>query len=79
MSDRSDRGHEIDADDAALTFRDDAARTTIAGECALPRGGDDVPLKALTQHLFLESPAGTSSASGRCRSTAASASHGDSR
>jgi hypothetical protein len=46
--------HQVDADDAALTFRDDAARATIAVNARCHEEGDDVPLKALTKHLFLE-------------------------
>jgi len=44
----------IDADDALLAFRDDAANATVAvnGRCHVD--GDDVPLASLTQHLFLE-------------------------
>lgn len=43
----------IEADSARLAFRDDAARATIAvgGRCG--KDGDDVPLEALTHHLFL--------------------------
>jgi hypothetical protein len=45
--------HPIDVDGALLAFRDDAAPATIAvnGRCGLD--GDDVPLEALTHHLFL--------------------------
>lgn len=45
------RGIEVDG--ALLSFRDDAAAATIAvnGRCGVD--GDDVPLRALTQHLFL--------------------------
>lgn len=45
--------HPIEVDGALLTFRDDAAPATIAvnGRCGLD--GDDVPLEALTHHLFL--------------------------
>lgn len=44
---------KIDADGALLAFRDDAGRATVAvnGRCGLD--GDDVPLAALTHHLFL--------------------------
>jgi hypothetical protein len=43
----------IDVDGALLSFRDDPASATIAvnGRCGVD--GDDVPLKALTHHLFL--------------------------
>jgi hypothetical protein len=42
----------LDVSDAAVAYRDDANGATIAvgGRC---RGEDDVPLAALTQHLFL--------------------------
>ena len=44
----------IDADNALIAFRDDAANATVAlnGRCHVD--GDDVPLASLTQHLFLE-------------------------
>lgn len=44
----------IDATGALLAFRDDAAPATIAigGRCG--KDGDDVPLEALTHHLFLD-------------------------
>lgn len=42
-----------DADLAAFAFRDDLAHVTVgaAGRCG--RDGDDVPLRALTQHLTI--------------------------
>jgi hypothetical protein len=45
---------QIGVDDALLAFRDDPANATIAlnGRCGID--GDDVPLTALTHHLFLE-------------------------
>lgn len=44
---------QIDAEGALLAFRDDAAEATIAlnGRCG--KDGDDVPLAALTHHLFI--------------------------
>jgi hypothetical protein len=44
---------QIQADNTLLAFRDDARGTTIAlnGRCG--KDGDDVPLQALTHHLFL--------------------------
>lgn len=44
---------EIRVDGASLAFRDASAQTTIAvnGRCGVD--GDDVPLTALTHHLFL--------------------------
>jgi hypothetical protein len=45
---------QVDADDAMLAFRDDAARVTVAVNARCHEEGDDVPLKALTKHLFLE-------------------------
>ncbi len=44
----------IEASEALLAFRDDDARATIAvnGRCGVD--GDDVPLEALTKHLFLQ-------------------------
>jgi hypothetical protein len=43
----------VDVDGALLAFRDDAAAATVAlnGRCGLD--GDDVPLEALTHHLFI--------------------------
>ncbi len=45
--------HAVDVDGALLAFRDDATPATVAvsGRCGLD--GDDVPLEALTHHLFL--------------------------
>lgn len=44
----------LDASDAALAFRDEANHGTVMihGRCGLD--GDDVPLAALTAHLFLQ-------------------------
>lgn len=44
---------DVTDSDSLLAFRDDSARATIAltGRCG--RDGDDVPLRALTHHLFL--------------------------
>jgi hypothetical protein len=43
----------IEVDGALLAFRDDASAATVAvnGRCGVD--GDDVPLQALTHHLFL--------------------------
>jgi hypothetical protein len=46
--------HPVDADDAALAFRDDAAKVTVAVNARCHEQGDDVPLETLTNHLFLE-------------------------
>ena len=45
--------HPVEVDGALLAFRDDRAPATVAvnGRCGLD--GDDVPLEALTHHLFL--------------------------
>ncbi len=45
---------QISVDGSLVAFRDDAATATIelAGRCGLD--GDDVPLTALTHHLFLQ-------------------------
>lgn len=47
------RWRALSADHALLAFRDDPGRATIAvgGRCG--KDGDDVPLQALTHHLFL--------------------------
>ena len=46
--------HSIEATGALLAFRDDDAPATVLvnGRCGLD--GDDVPLEALTHHLFLQ-------------------------
>jgi hypothetical protein len=44
----------IEASDALLAFRDDAGKATIAVNARCGLDGDDVPLAALTQHLFLQ-------------------------
>lgn len=48
------RWRSIEATGALLAFRDDEAAATVAlnGRCGLD--GDDVPLEALTHHLFLQ-------------------------
>jgi hypothetical protein len=45
---------EIEVDGTLLAFRDDSTSATVAvsGRCGLD--GDDVPLTALTHHLFLQ-------------------------
>jgi hypothetical protein len=45
--------HRVEVQGARLAFRDDEASATIevGGRCGLD--GDDVPLEALTRHLFL--------------------------
>jgi hypothetical protein len=45
--------HPVEVDGALLAFRDDRTPATVAlnGRCGLD--GDDVPLEALTHHLFL--------------------------
>lgn len=43
----------IEAKGALLTFRDDAAEATIAVNGRCGRDAEDVPLEALTKHLFL--------------------------
>jgi hypothetical protein len=46
--------HRLEVSHASLAFRDDAGDTTVAlnGRCRID--GEDVPLAALTQHLFLQ-------------------------
>jgi hypothetical protein len=48
-----ERWHRVDVSHAALAFRDEADGGTIVvnGRCGVD--GEDVPLAALTQHLFL--------------------------
>jgi hypothetical protein len=43
----------VEADTAAVAFRDDDAGATIAVSGRCGKDGDDVPLEALTHHLFL--------------------------
>jgi hypothetical protein len=45
---------QIDSDGALLAFRDDGvpASVVVNGRCG--KDGDDVPLRSLTHHLFLE-------------------------
>lgn len=43
----------IEATEALFAFRDDRARATIAVNGRCGKDADDVPLEALTQHLFL--------------------------
>ncbi|HEY3237848.1 MAG TPA: hypothetical protein VGJ84_24220 [Polyangiaceae bacterium] len=43
----------IQVDQALLAYRDDADSSTIAVNGRCGKDGDDVPLEALTQHLFL--------------------------
>ncbi len=44
----------IEAEGTLLAFRDDAQKATIALGARCGKDGDDVPLTALTQHLFLQ-------------------------
>ncbi|HEX7670047.1 MAG TPA: hypothetical protein VF395_10710 [Polyangiaceae bacterium] len=46
--------HPIDAEGALLAFRDDQAPASIAVSGRCGKDGDDVPLEALTHHLFLQ-------------------------
>ncbi|MEO7330685.1 MAG: hypothetical protein ABI193_19070 [Minicystis sp.] len=48
-----ERWRRIDISYAALAFRDEAADATIAVNARCGVDGEDVPLAALTQHLFL--------------------------
>ena len=43
----------LDLEGPALSFRDETAQATVAVNARCGRERDDVPLKALTQHLFL--------------------------
>jgi hypothetical protein len=45
---------QLDAGDAVLAFRDDGDRAIILVHARCGVDGDDVPLVALTNHLFLE-------------------------
>lgn len=44
----------LESDEALLAFRDDRARATVAVNARCGQDGDDVPLSALTHHLFLQ-------------------------
>ncbi len=43
----------IDSSQSLLAFRDDRGRATVALDGRCGKDGDDVPLTALTRHLFL--------------------------
>lgn len=43
----------LDASHALIAFRDDASSATVAVSGRCGKDGDDVPLQALTHHLFL--------------------------
>ena len=43
----------LEVANARLAFRDDAAQSTVLVNGRCGKDGDDVPLKSLTQHLFL--------------------------
>jgi hypothetical protein len=45
---------QIESDDALLAFRDDGTPASIVVNGRCGRDGDDVPLSALTHHLFLQ-------------------------
>jgi len=44
----------INAEGALLAFRDDSASSSVAVSGRCGKDGDDVPLEALTHHLFLQ-------------------------
>lgn len=44
---------QVDADGVLLAFRDDAAEASVAVNGRCGKDGDDVPLQALTHHLFI--------------------------
>lgn len=44
---------QVEASEALLAFRDDDAGSTIAVSARCGQDSDDVPLRALVQHLFL--------------------------
>jgi len=43
----------IEVSDALIAYRDDQAAATVAVNGRCGKDGDDVPLEALTQHLFI--------------------------
>jgi len=49
-----DHWRQVSVDDSTLAFRDDRAGATIAVEGRCGKDAEDVPLKSLTQHLFLQ-------------------------
>ena len=49
-----DTWRRIEVDETLLAFRDDQASALIAVNGRCRRDGDDVPLQALTKHLFLQ-------------------------
>ncbi len=46
--------HQLKADDARVAMQNDAAGSTLAVGARCNQDGDDVPLRALVQHLFLQ-------------------------
>lgn len=44
----------LDTNEGLLAFRDEAASATVVVNGRCGRDGDDVPLSALTQHLFMQ-------------------------
>lgn len=44
----------VESSDARVTFQDDQAGATVAVAARCDRDSDDVPLRALVQHLFLQ-------------------------
>ncbi len=44
----------VEVSHAAIAFRDEAAGLTVAANARCKLDGEDVPLNALTQHLFLQ-------------------------
>jgi len=44
---------QVEASEALVAFRDDEAGSTIAVSARCGQDGDDVPLRALVQHLFI--------------------------
>src|SRR5512138_585722 len=46
--------HPLEVDEARLAYRDPATETILSISARCGRDGDDVPLQALTQHLFIQ-------------------------
>lgn len=46
--------HEVSSDDAKISLHNEAAGSTVAIGARCGKDGDEVPLRALVQHLFIQ-------------------------
>lgn len=54
LGERPSGWRQIDIQDSAVAFRDDANAATIAVNARCGKDAEDVPLESLTHHLFLQ-------------------------